>query len=673
MPEGPLPIDGVTPLPSVPTPVQKPPAPSAPAAGVQEVRKWKMLLILAGGSVYLLYALWCLGLMSILPSSSTGLQSLVPVGLLSALFGAAAFALIGVGGFLRIGSNVTATDKKRRNALIILGIIVVPGILLSGAMAYAVSREPALTLAITSPAAGEELIAPVTMTFDAAPAIDLLKQRGFFPLRYRWDIDGDRKIDQETVQPTISANFEREGLFTVSVVMVDAGQSTRTASRRFVIQKSVFSVNPNPPVIEQPAVFSIAHLVTADNPITKVHWFFDGDDKEDDVTEEPETTYTFYALGKVRVQAVVETQNQLQTRYERTIEVVNPTPLPFPVTMEHEPRYLISPAPFAVLFRIETAEPVSNIQWSFGDGGKGEGQRVAHTFERNGNFPVTAKVRSQSGVLAELTTVVQVVDTLQLSDLSFEGTPAVEAGGRITGEVPLTLNLRPRTNTPFVQFHWEVPEATDVGSTEETLQAIYRKEGTYTVTLVAQDLEDHVLRLPIKVEVKPASNSLSIQMNPETGIAPLSVEFDGAETFIPGETITGFEWNFGDRTPAQFGGARAKHAYTQPGSYVVTMIVRTTSGKEFRADKTLVVRAPLLNACILPSRTAGQAPLGVEFSSDCSTGAVAYLWDFGDNAQSDQKSPIHVFQTPGTYRVSLTVKGEGEREAVTFVTITVRS
>jgi PKD repeat protein len=264
---------------------------------------------------------------------------------------------------------------------------------------------------------------------------------------------------------------------------------------------------------------------------------------------------------------------------------------------------------------------------------------------------------------------VRVAEPLHLSDLTFEGSPTVN-GDTIQGEVPLTLNLKPRTSTPFVQFIWEAPDATEVGSTDETLQAIYRREGTYTVTLVGQDSEDHVLRMPITVTVSPAASSLSILMVPETGVAPLTVKFDASDTSIPGETITGFIWNFGDRSEEQFAGAQIEHVFQNEGTYQIDLSVRTTSGKVFNTKKTLVVRAPSLRACILPSRVRGTAPLGVEFSSSCTTGGpTTFLWDFGDDSQSDARNPIHVFQTAGTYTVRMTAS-DGTVSNTTSVTIT---
>lgn len=673
MPDTPVPVDGV--MPAAPQPQSMPEPSAAKSAAVhapKSVKTWKGLILIVLGAATALYLCWGLLLIAVLPTSTGELRHLETIGVVSAMAAGVFFLVVGVIGFMRI-REAEASVKSRQIAIVKLFLAVIPGIAMSLAMPYFITREPAYALTIASPETQEELVAPLTMTFSAEEAASVMEKRtGFRAVRFRWDIDGDKQFDQETVVPTLSASFDRAGIFTVSVVASNASGESKVASKRFIIQQSVFSIAPNPPIVERPVVFSVAHLVDDANPPTDVQWDFDGDGKTDETVSHPEISFTYYRVGKVKVTAVLSLQNKTQVRLERTIDVQMPAPLPFPVSVVTEPKYLISPPPFPTLFRIDTQENISQVQWNFGDGVRADGDRVAHTFERKGSFPVTAKVWSESGSVAELTTVVRVVDVLNIPDLTFEGTPPV-SGNRISKEVPLTLNIKPKTNMPFVTFMWEAPEATEVGSTETTLQAIYRREGTYTITLIAQDSEDRVMRLPIVVEVKPATSFLSFQMSPETGVAPLEVQFDASETFIPNETITGFQWEFGDNTQVIYGGARARHLFSNAGTYTVTLIARTTSGKEFRTTRTIVVRAPLTNACIEPSRTTGTAPLGVGFSMECSSGDIAkVLWDFGDGATSDERSPVHVFEAAGTYKVTLTIEDAGLRQSKHTVTITVR-
>lgn len=64
---------------------------------------------------------------------------------------------------------------------------------------------------------------------------------------------------------------------------------------------------------------------------------------------------------------------------------------------------------------------------------------------------------------------------------------------------------------------------------------------------------------------------------------------------------------------------------------------------------------PLPVAEIEATYDPGCAPLTVEFEAGTTGHPDRYLWEFGDNATSDQESPSHEYTAPGWYSVTLTV------------------
>lgn len=649
MPDSPITVDGLS---QAPTP--KIPSPKPAASDVAAVRRWERILLGILGAFYILYILWAFVLMSLLPTSNLTLAPLVPIGVASAALAGILLVAVGFLLFLRIGQSRTPASTRERSA-IKLAIVITPGLLISAALAFMITRQPALTVDITSPTSSSDFVAPLRITFGLDTTLKVLAQRGFHAIQYKWDINGDRKVDQTTVEPTLTATYDKEGVYTILVSMIGADGTIQTASRRFIITQSVFTVMPIQPIVQKPVVFSISNLVSNPQSISQVQWDFNGDGKVDTTTTSPQATNTFFKIGDYKVTATVDLTNKTQVSYSRTISVTEPPALPFPVTLASEPAHLIGSPPFAVLFTVDTKEPIAQVDWDFGDGQKGEGKRVAHTYTQNGSYSVQAAVRSQSGITANLDTVVQVVDALNLPDLTFTGTPSVQ-GNKIEGEVPLSLDLTPHTSTAFVTFNWEAPDADEVGSTDTNLQAIFRHEGTYTIILVAQDLNNHVLRQPIVVQVDPPSALVSFAMNPESGTSPLTVSFDASATSIPGDDITGFTWDFGDGTPQVPAGANVSHQYTAAKTYTIGLIVQTVSGKSYRATRSLVVRAAALQACFTRSRANVTSNEAVQFYSDCTAGSPQkYLWDFGDGSQTDQVNPVHTFTQSGSYTVKLSI------------------
>ena len=635
----------------------------------------RRLLLIGGGGLYLLYMVWSVFLIGFLPRPAGTMQWLVVLGMVIALLFGVLLLAIGALALLRIREVEDTDEDVQKKALIKVGIGIGPGLLLSVITPLMIMREPVLPIVIESPVLVEDFVAPVAVTFNLQGAADILSRYGLQALQYEWDFEGDKKVNQRTVVPSATAVYDREGIYNVTAKIFLGNGSVRKAAYRLVIERAAVALTPPAPIREKAVVFSLSHLIDDQQLIVQITWDFESDGNIDDTTKTPETTYTYYRNGRYTVTAIMRMQNKTQSRYQRSFEVKDPPKLPFPVVIVTEPRRLISPPPFSVLFRIETEEPIAQADWSFGDRSKEEGLRVAHTYEQVGTYPVVTKIRSKSGALAELVNVVRVGEELQLPELTFEGSHAVEQG-KIEGESPLKLMLTAKSPLRNVEYEWEAPDATEIASTKTKLQALYRSPGTYSIILIAEDAEHRASRIPIKVIVNPPSSVVDFRMDREGGIAPLTVAFDASIANIPGEDITGFEWSFGDEGGADVFVPRpayTTHRYEKPGTYEITLRARTVSGKnEAIQKKTIVVREQIFRACAMPSRLSGIAPLQVAFDGRCSTGTTIYEWNFGDGTESTGETFIHTFEEPGEYHVTLTVRDAGKREDTWTTTISVK-
>jgi predicted outer membrane repeat protein len=93
-------------------------------------------------------------------------------------------------------------------------------------------------------------------------------------------------------------------------------------------------------------------------------------------------------------------------------------------------------------------------------------------------------------------------------------------------------------------------------------------------------------------------------------------------------------------------------------------ITATTDSQVVSAIINVIYSAPAAN--FTADNTNGTAPQTVKFS-DLSTGNITnYYWDFGDGITSTDANPTHVYSTPGTYTVTLTVTGPGGSSTETF-------
>jgi PKD repeat protein len=646
----------------------------------------KKIIAALFGMLMVLYVLWCVVLLSLLPDQSGKVTTLAHIGLLSVPLSAALILALGLFLLRRIALSTSSPGTKRLG-IVKIAVVVLPVLILAVFTSVLIIQEPRLSIDVVDPPTNTAYVAPLTITFAAEKASNILQNRGLQVLKYQWDTDGDGTMNEETVLPRSSALYQRQGVYVVAVRLVLQGGTTRTLKRQLLIPQQVFSIEPSQPVVEKSVKLSVLGLLSDIKQLKSVEWSF-GDGSPSVQSAAPDVSHIFYAPGTYAVGATVLLQNQSKTLYKKNVTVTAVPPLPFPIEVVSEPKTLLGPSPFGAIFRVHTDIPLSDVAWNFGDGKEDHGAqllRTSHVFDSPGIYPVTVRARAVSGSLAEIVSVVRVTDVLPLRDVKFTGSSS-PLNGAVKGESPLSIELTPTTSTPLVQFTWEVADDVPLQAENGILRGVLRDEGTYTVTLVAEGAEGKSARLPITFTVTPPTAEPNILLSPDGGTAPLAVDFDASQTFIPpGETIAGFRWLFGDERQGagkspEVGAARVQHTYNTPGEFTVNLAVILTSGKEFSVQRTIVVRKPVVIPCITPSRLTVEVGKGVEFDSSCSTAidGSQRTWDVRSAseptvvlAQGTGDVYVHVFNTPGEYVVTVSLSDQWSKEQKTSVTISV--
>lgn len=118
-----------------------------------------------------------------------------------------------------------------------------------------------------------------------------------------------------------------------------------------------------------------------------------------------------------------------------------------------------------------------------------------------------------------------------------------------------------------------------------------------------------------------------------------------------------YMWDFGDGT--QSTQKNPTHVYQAPGDYQVTLTsAKYKNKKAIDAPAVMIkVKAPVAPlATFTASKTSAMPGEVISFAAT-DTAAEEFIWDFGDGGLSFSPEPTHVYQTGGTYTVSLTVYG----------------
>ena len=161
-----------------------------------------------------------------------------------------------------------------------------------------------------------------------------------------------------------------------------------------------------------------------------------------------------------------------------------------------------------------------------------------------------------------------------------------------------------------------------------------------------------------------------------------------AQPSAGGDFPTQYSLDFGDGSPPYTGQVDGvTHTYTRPG--IITLKYMAGTQCDLWRSDSFVMNipapqnySPVIPACVpvypsagfLGNPIFGVAPLEVQFIST-SSGANAYLWNFGDGGTSPAQNPRHTYRTPGIYSVSLeardTCSGTVSRASMSnFVSVT---
>jgi len=228
----------------------------------------------------------------------------------------------------------------------------------------------------------------------------------------------------------------------------------------------------------------------------------------------------------------------------------------------------------------------------------------------------------------------------------------------ISGDAPLTVMFTDKSTGNPDTWNWSFGDG--LFSSEKEPSHTYTTPGIYDVTLgvSGQGGTDMVVKKGlISVLGSLVSPELIITPNPDGGTAPLNVSFQRSCI----ENETGVLWSFGDGNTSIED--NPNHTYAEPGVYTVRLTIQDNAGhvrtvtKNAFVNVTKPVPAPLAQfSC---NKTEGSVPCTIR-CTDQSYGEVSeWKWDFGDGTYADTQDVIHTYNAPGTYVLSLWVKGTG--------------
>lgn len=176
----------------------------------------------------------------------------------------------------------------------------------------------------------------------------------------------------------------------------------------------------------------------------------------------------------------------------------------------------------------------------------------------------------------------------------------------------------------------------------------YTALGTYTVKEIVTD------NLGCKDTLISSTHPTVSKPTASFSLAATSVCMRALVHFTNTSTgSAGAFWSFGDGATSTV--TSPDHAYTATGTYSIKLVAIDAGG----CPSDTLVRTGYITVRPLPSASFTMSdtfavcpPLNVTFNNT-STGAIGYLWNFGDGSSSLAMSPGDAYSTPGRYTVML--------------------
>lgn len=448
------------------------------------------------------------------------------------------------------------------------------------------------------------------------------KSTGTGTLSYQWIFgDGNTSVLQNP-----SNTYNTAGLYSIKLILRNNAGCVDTLNKNDSIAVGVAKANfTAPDSICQNAVFQVFN--TSQPAAGNLSWNFGNGSSS--VAANPFAQYTNAGTYKI---SMIADFGSCKDSVSKSIKIV-----PKPISGFSAVKTTFCKAPLTVQFS-NLATGAISYKWLFGDSTSSVQQNPSHTYLQNGTYNVTLIVTNGNGCTDTVTQYKYI--NIVPADIKINNLP-------VKGCAPVVFSpsYTVKSIVPITNYLWNFGDGTS--STDTNPVHIYSTPGVYSVSLVYTTADGctGTINYPNAVQAgqKP---SAAFSATPTNTCASTPIVFTDNST----GNITSWLWDFGDgitdtaRNPIHF--------YNDTGYFHVRLIVSNNGCTDtLRIQNFIYIRPPVAKFAV---DVTCKDPYHYAFTN-FSVGATSWSWDFGDGTASADKNPVHVFSSPGSYLVKLTV------------------
>lgn len=423
--------------------------------------------------------------------------------------------------------------------------------------------------------------------------------------------------------------YQGNGTFNATLTITTNNGCTASISQPAVVYAPPISdFNVNDVCLGLPAVFADQSSCSSGNINS---WFWNFGDGTNDTIQHPQHIYSSHGAYLVLLE-VISTYG-CSNIFQDTINIFM---LPQP-QIQVSNGCITGPVTFTDVS--DTAlTGTSAWLWNFGDGFTSTDPNPVHLYQFAGLYNVMLTAYTLNGCESATTEQLEIYPvpvTGFTNDNACAGSPVQFA------------NTSMISNGNIDSYQWFFGDSTF--STETNPSHVYVDAGVYTVMLIAMSNYGCTDTAWSQVTIfhNPVTN---FSFDLPSGCGPLTIRFSDS-SYVVNSTIVAWDWDFGDGYTDTV--QNPVHVYTDAGIYPVTLSTVSAHG----CKNTLTIQNaieiypdPIANFIADPYITTILEPV---YFTNQSSGAVTYLWDFGDAAFSELEHPYHLYNDTGNYVISL--------------------
>ena len=442
------------------------------------------------------------------------------------------------------------------------------------------------------------------------------------PAIYKWNF-GDGSPSQTLAVPIISHTYTSDNLYTVTLTVTDANGCDTSIHIHHQIRIQHPSAAFSDLVLSEEC--DSTEMQYTDNStglfIVGRQWNFG--DNSTDTSHNPHHSYTI--PGTYNVKLVVTNSSGCKDSLSKSVFVPGPTTGTFSFTPHN------GCLPHTVTFiSVSSANiPPSSYTWDFGDGSvlsNSPDSIVQHTYPDT----ITAVPHLVLNfILPNGTTCIlppESAGTVKVNTIF----PAFFSAASACRNTSVVFNASSTIAAAPATYSWNFGDGSPIQTAAvPIINHTYTSDNLYTVTLTVKDANgcDTSMHIQHQIRIQNPHAAFTDSVFLE-GCNSTEMQYTDNST---GLSIIGWQWNFGDNsTDTQ---QNPSHIYSNPGSYIVKLVVTNSTGCKDSLSRTVFVPGPTAGTFSFTPHI-GCLPLAVTFTSVSSANIPpsSYTWDFGDGS-----------------------------------------